>query len=289
MKESTSHRLLNIAFVVISGLGIIFSLVGITSIWVAKPRIQTSFLVLLSSSDSILSNTNEGLQVLDSTLDASKTNLDTIESTLTNLDETILSISSSLDSSATLIGDDLRLTVIDTQIALSSAATSAELIDNTLAILAAIPFVGADYQPDVPLHISLDQVAVSLEDVPDSLETIEDSLKDTADGLTVLKNDLGDLAGNIGDFEDDLSDAQIVLLEYVRIIEGLEQRSENFQRNLPLYMTLTSILLSGLLFWLGFAQVIILLQSIIHLRGERQIVNLADIRREPTPQNNNQS
>jgi len=289
MKESTNHRILNIAFVVISGLGILFSLVGITSIWFVKPRIETSILILLNSSDSILSNTNEGLQVLDGTLDASKTNLDTIESTLTNLDETILSISSSLDSSATLVGDDLRLTVIDTQIALSSAATSAELIDNTLAILAAIPFVGADYQPDVPLHISLDQVAVSLEDIPGSLETIEESLKDTATGLNVLKSDLGDLAGNIGDFEDDLSDAQIVLLEYVRIIEGLEQRSENFQRNLPLYMILISLLLSGIVFWLGFAQVIILLRSITHLRGERQIVNLADIRREPTHQNNNQS
>lgn len=289
MKESNSHRILNIAFVVISGLGIVFSLLGITSIWLAKPRIQDSLLVLFNSSDSILTNTNEGLQVLDSTLEVSKENLGTIELTLTNLDETLVNISTSLDSSATLVGDDLRLTVIDTQIALSSAASSAELIDNTLAIFAAIPFLGADYQPDVPLHISLGQVAESLDDVPDSLETIEESLKDTATGLNILKTDLADLAENISDFEEDLSDAQIVLLEYVRIIEDLERGSEKFQRNLPLYMTLISILFSGLMFWLGFAQVIILLRSITHLKGERQIVNLADISREPTQQNNNQS
>jgi len=289
MKESTKHRTLNIVLIVISGLGILFSLVGISSIWLIKAPIQASLSVLLDSSNSILSNTNEGLQVLDSTLEASKENLETIESTLTNLDETILSISTSLESSATLVGDDLRLTVIDTQIALTSSATSAELIDNTLAILAAIPFVGADYQPDVPLHISLEQVAASLEDVPDSLETIEESLQDTALGLTVLKTDLADLAGNIGDFEDDLSDAQNVIMAYVRIIEDLEERSEKFQKNLSLYLTLTSLLFSGLMFWLGFAQVFILIRSITHLKGERQIVNLADIRRESTHQGNNQS
>lgn len=289
MKETNNHRILNIAFVIISGLGILFSLVGITSIWLAKPRIQDSILILFNSSDNILTNTNEGLQVLDSTLELSKENLDTIETTLKNLDDTLFSISTSLDSSATLIGDDLRLTVIDTQNALSSAATSAELIDNTLAILAAIPFLGSDYQPDTPLHISLGQVATSLDDVPDSLQTIEESLKDTVTGLDLLKTDLADLAENIGDFENDLSDAQIVLLEYVRIIEGLERSSDKLQRNLPLYMTLVSLLISGIMFWLGFAQFVILLRSITHLKGERQIVNLADIRRESTHQSNDQS
>ncbi len=105
--------------------------------------------------------------VMGNVIDLTKTNILTIETTIDNLDETLISVSDSLDTSAVLLGDDLRQTIMETQTALSSASTSAKIIDNTLVFLASVPFIGVEYQPDVPLHTSLEQVAANLDDIPE--------------------------------------------------------------------------------------------------------------------------
>lgn len=280
MKNPTKLRILGIAFIIISSLGILFSLIGITAMWVVRPRIYEASITLIGSMDESLDTTDEVLSILNSILENSKTTLATIEETFTGLEDTIESTSSSLDSSASLVGDDLRLTLLETQTALSSAASSAELIDNTLSILASIPLIGADYQPDVPLHISLSQVASSLEDIPESLEDFEQNLTDTAQGLDTLNENLSEITENIDEFSGDLEDAQQVLIDYRQIIEMTKQRNANLRNNLSLYLILFMLFMSGILFWLGFTQVTILMQGINYFKGEQIVVNLADIRRE---------
>jgi len=181
--------------------------------------------------------------------------LTTIVTTFDNLDGTFDSISESLDTSATLIGDDLRLTVNDTQIALASSSTSAELIDKTLSFLAAIPLIGIDYQPEVPLHIGLAQVADSFENIPDSLKDIEQGLNETTGGLDTLKTDLSNLTEEVLLLDDDLEDAQSVLMDYQATLEKLNNRTKAIQDNLPLILTLMSIFISGTFFSLGTAQI----------------------------------
>lgn len=280
MKIPPQSKTLDLFFIILSALGLLFSLFAISSLWVIKPKIQNSLEVSINSIDNTLLITEDSLIVLDSVILDSIDNLVIIKTTLDNLDTTIENISASLDTSATLIGDDLRLTVIETQVALSSAASSAELIDNTLEILARITFSAIDYQPDVPLHISLEQVAGSLDDFPDSLESIEQTLGDTAEGLDQLNSDISELSGNISNFEDDLIDTQEILLEYGIIIDNVQDRINNFRQRLALYLTLASLIVTGFFFWLGLAQADILLQRLAYLRGEEQVVNLADINRE---------
>lgn len=280
MKNPSKTRILGIIFITLSSLGILFSLTGIMAMWVVKPRIYEAATTLIGSMDESLDTTDDLLLILESVLENSKTTLGIIEGTFTGLEDTIEGISTSLDSSAALVGDDLRLTILDTQTALTSAASSAELIDNTLSILASIPLLGADYRPDVPLHISLAQVASSLEDIPESLEDMEQSLNDTAQGLDTLNENLYDITENIGDFSGDLEDAQQVLIDYSEIIEMTKEQNANLRNNLSLYLILFMLFMSGILFWLGFAQVTILMQGLIYFKGEQHVVNLADIRRE---------
>lgn len=267
-------------FIILASLGIIFSVAGIGATWIIKPRFQVALLGIIDSLDKTLISTDEGLLIVDGILNDSKENLSIIKTTLETLDSTIVNISVSLDTSGKLIGDDLRLTVTDTQTALSSAATSAKLIDDTVAILAQIPYLGANYQPDVPLHISLEQVAGSMNDMPEALETIEQSLGNTADGLNDINTNLSELSDNINNFEADLADAQLVLIEYGNFIDQAEKTTSKLYNNLARYLTLLSLFLTGILLSLGFAQASILVQGFAYMQGKQQIVNLADIRRE---------
>ena len=280
MKNKFSFRKLGKILIIFSSLGLLFSLAGIAVSWMIKPDLQSGFVTVIDTLEDTLENTDEGLLVLDSALENTKSNLGIISSTFDSLDGTIDGILQSLDSSAVLVGDDLRQTILETQIALSSAATSAELIDKTLSIIAAIPFLGAKYQPEVPLHTSLETVAGSMDDIPKSLESMEESLSATSEGLGLLNENLTTLSEDLNKFEEDLGDAQDVLIEYRRIIVDIEGNIDNLRENLSLYLTLTIIFFTGILFSLAVAQFITLLQGIAYIEGEKQSVNLADIKRE---------
>ena len=280
IKNKPSVRALGLIFVIISSAGLLFSFGGILSTWVIRPRILNSLDEFIDTFNSILKTTDQTLLILDSTIDNSQNNLITIYSTIGNLDGSFDSISESLRLSSSLIGDDLRLTIIDTQTALTSASSSAKLIDDTLSIFAAIPLLGARYQPDVPLSISLENVAGSMSDIPIALETIELSINETSGGIINLKNDLLDLGEDIQFLSDDLTNAQESIQEYQKTIEQLQIQTNRLRTQSRSLVLIMSVIFSGLFFWLGVAQVNILLQGLIFLRGEQYAVNLADIRRD---------
>lgn len=280
MKNPSKVRTKGFVFIILSSLGLLFCLTVIGLTWVIRPQIQERFVGVFTLADSTLDNTDESLGILKSVIEDSTDNLAIIQSMLGNLEDTLDSTSDSLETSAALIGNDLRLTVIDTQIALTSASASAEVIDNTLSFLDKVPLLGVNYQPDVPLHVSLDQAAGSLEDFPGSLQTIQENLTDAADDLDTLNTDLTDLSANIGDFEQDLFNAADVLSEYELIIDQIQEKFSSFQDNFPGYLTVLSIFVSVNFFWLGLAQLHILLQSLEDYQGEQTVVNLSDIQRE---------
>ena len=199
---------------------------------------------------------------------------------MNSLGASIDGISASLDTSSALIGDDLRLTVIDTQVALSSAATSAEIIDDTLVFLASIPLLGADYQPEVPLHISLTKVADSLEDVPQSLASLESNLNTTSSDLTTFSGDLAVLSESLGTFNEDLSDAQSILEDYDSIVSTALIKLENLQSRLGWYTIFTGLVVSGVLLWLGIAQFNVYLRGYDYVHHEEKTVSLSDLTRD---------
>ena len=280
MKYPPVYRSLGVVLIILSILGLLFSIFGIATVWLIKPNIQNSISITLESLENIRSNTDESLIIMQDTLDDSIINLSIIASTFENLDETVISITDSLESSATLIGTNLHFIIIDTQVALSSAASSAEIIDDTLAIIALIPFIGTDYQPDVPLHTSLEQVAGSLGEVPETLTTMEDSLMDTAENIGSLNENLKDMARNLSHYEEDLEEAKLVIDEYRVILNQINEQNETIRNQLPRLLTFAAVFTTGLLFWLGTAQIGLLLQGLIYLNSEQIIVNLADISRD---------
>jgi hypothetical protein len=280
MKVKPEKRGLGALLIFIAWFGIIFSIFGMAVTWYYRPRIQATVFGLIDSLDDIFTNTNDGLIIIDGTLESASDNLSTISGTLENLNTTMDNISVSLESSADLIGGDLRTTIIDTQIALSSAADSAQLIDNTLRFIASIPLLGADYQPEVPLSISLAQVSESLDGVPTSFLEIEQFIRDTEGSITVLSTDVTNLANEIGSYESDLSGAQNILTEYTLIFDDLRNQLADLRHNTSTFLLIASILISGAFFLLAVAQLNILRIGKNYRHGETVTVSLADLRQE---------
>jgi len=280
MKQDKGLWRLGSLFIFLAIAGMLFAILGTAATWMIKPKLQRSLFQFLDSFETILITTGDGLVVMNNTIETTKDNLDSIENTMDNIDDTFISISDAVEEAAILIGDDLRLTILNTQTALNSSASSAKIIDNTLSILASISFGLADYQPEVPLHISLEQVADGLEEIPESLESIEQNMSDTAQGLNVLKSDLNNLTDSIVSLDSDLQEAQAILTEYDAVIAELLVTTNAIRNQSPLYFTLLALIITGVFLWLGIAQINILLHGLAYRHGEQTVVNLADMQRE---------
>jgi len=280
MKAKPEKSLLGAFLIFIAWFGIIFSVFGIAVTWYYRPRVQATVFGLIDSLEDIFANTNDGLIIINGTLENASDNLGTISGTLEILNTTLANISVSLESSADLIGGDLRTTIIDTQTALSSAADSAQLIDNTLRFIASIPLLGADYQPEVPLSVSLGQVSESLDGVPASFLEIEQFIRDTEGSITVLSTDITDLANEIGAYESDLSGAQNILTEYTLIFDDLRNQLADLRHNTATFLLIVSILITGGFFLLGIAQLNIMRIGKNYRHGETVTVSLAELTQE---------
>jgi hypothetical protein len=261
-------------------LGMLFSLLGIAGVWILRPRITNNLRSVVSLSHDTLETTQSAIVVLSGSLDQAGQDLGLIQSSMENLSESMDSLSSSLTTSANLIGDDLNLTLTEVQTALSSAATSAEFIDDTLAFIADIPLIGVDYQPDTPLHISLAKVAESLEDVPTTLSDLETGLDQAAVSLADFSTDLATLSEDLETTLGDLEESQVILTEYDSILSQALLKLEQVDSRLTLYSVLTTMFLTGVLLWVGISQVYGYLQAQDNIHYQEKIVTLADLNRE---------
>ena len=183
-------------------------------------------------------------------------NLEIISSTLDNLIITLDNISDSLDASADLIGGDLkRNNPRYPGVAVNSASQSAGLVDNTLRFIAAIPLLGADYRPDVPLSTSLAQVSESLTDVPEAFLEIEQFIRETEGGMDNFQSYINALSKDIQNFDDTLIKSQALLTEYERIFSDLREQFSEIRKHTSTFLLVASIIITGVFFLLGIAQI----------------------------------
>lgn len=261
-------------------LGMLFSLVSIGGIWILRPGITASVSNFVGLTHDTLVTTQSAIGFLSGSVSQVDEDLLLIQSSLESLEASLDSIAASLTTSSSLIGDDFNLTLSEVETAISSAATSAEFIDDTLAFIAAIPLIGADYQPDTPLHISLAKVAEDMNDIPDSLAALEVSLDTASTDITSFSDDLTALSEDMTAVMEDLDGAQDILSEYDGILTKAILKIETLESRLNLYSFFTSFFLSGMLLWLGMAQFGVYLQAQDYIHFEQKIVSLSDLDRE---------
>jgi len=261
-------------------LGMLFSLLGIGGIWILRPGATRSVSNLVDLAHETLTTTQTTIGFLSGSVNQVNEDLALIQSSLINLESSMVNIADSLATSSNLIGDDLSLTLSEVQIAVSSASTSAEFIDNTLAFIAAIPLIGADYQPETPLHISLGKIADDLNDIPATLASLESSLNSASSDLQSFSDDLAVLSNDMNIVLEDLAGSQEILAEYDDILSEAIQKVEQVEARLNIYSLFTSMFLTGVLLWLGIAQLNVFLQALDYINFEEKIVSLSDLDRE---------
>jgi len=256
------QRISGIALMAAGVMGILLVIAGIIFLVRVGPRIEASAAETLELVDRTLLTTEEGLVLAEDSLEQVVETVESLEATVASVGQTIYGTVPLVDSVADLLGERLTETIKATQDTLLSVAKSAKLVDNVLSIVTAIPFIGTDrYQPEVPLHVGLENVITSLDEIPDSLGAAQEDLTSSSGKLDAMQDDFTAMADNIGQIATSLESAQAVLDEYRDIVTDLQEQVSSVRQGLPVGLRWLGIVFTFVLVWLGIAQIGPLIQG----------------------------
>jgi hypothetical protein len=255
-------RVIGITLIIAAILGLLFSAVGIAAVWVIEPRIEAGLNRALVIGGSVLDTSAEALTIADKTLSTTVSSMDSLKGAVESAAKTFDQISPLADTLTKLSKDTLPGTLKAAQTSLNSAADSAKVIDNVLAALSSLPFVPKDlYNPTVPLHTSLGNVANSLNDYLASLETTQKSLADATGNLSGIEAQLNGMASQIGNIGASMKDAQGVVLKYQALIKTTQERVAWLKLHLNTVLIILAIITTLILLWAMVVQLALFVQG----------------------------
>jgi len=265
-------RLTGLLLILDALLGFGLSVAGLVVIWTSQSTVLTRVTSTMDTIEMTVAATTNMLDVVNTTLDQAGANIQAIEASLIDVTAALSTASNVADTVGTMIGEDFTRVIAETQTSLDSVETSAKLIDDTLRIVSAVPFIGARYRPEVPLQETISAVNLSLDELPASFAVVQSELEQTSTSVDNIQRDLDNLSMTIGEIETSLTEAKVVLEQYRTVVQILEQKIASLEANLPRWLDYASWSLTIGLIWLLFAQIPIFLVGLALItRGENNI------------------
>lgn len=266
------RRIVGFLLVIAAAAGVIFTLVGLIEVWRYRPIVTKTVVDNLALFDQTLNTTQDVLIIVGQVVQTTSIDVTSLQATTQALALTIHGTNPMFDSLITLTSKDFPAAVRATQTSLTSAQSSALLIDNVLAALTSIPFSPvAAYKPEVPLHTALAQISTSLNTLIPSLATINTSLADGKTNLGIVEVELTKITDTTQGMSNTLGGAQTVIDQYKSVTTQLKVNVEAAQRGAQTWILAITWILSFVLGWLLIAQLGLGVQGLDLVRGRREV------------------
>jgi len=255
-------RFFGIILIITALVGVLLSMVGLFTIWTINQDFTKTISDSIDSIDSILLTTANGLIVTEDSLNNAITNLDSIIHTLLSTGEAINSTTPLISTFSTVLTEELPNTLYATQNSLSTAQTSARLIENVLTSITGIPFFpGEPYRPETPLYVTLGEVSESLDPLVDSMLSMKSGLRNTETNLFIIDLELTVMSRQINQVNSSLGDAKEVIVEYQDGVNVLQEQLSLLKEKTTTWINIFSWIFTFGFVWLGFAQLGLLIQG----------------------------
>ena len=242
--------------------GLFFSLVGLVALARLEHNINAGMKTTLDLMDDALGATSDGLLVAGASLDQVEGTIGSLQATTLGVGAAITGTVPTLEVMADLMGGVLPQTITTTQQALEAAQVSAKLVDDTLLLLTAVPFIGtATYNPEHPLSESIGAVADSLDPLPVALIGAQTGLLTAVSNLEAIQVQVGEVSTGIGAIAGSVGESLTVIEQYQAVVADLQEQMGLLRLSVPRWLRTARWSLSLVLVWLGVAQLGLLTQG----------------------------
>jgi chromosome segregation ATPase len=251
-------------------IGIILVVGGMIYLWINVESINREATRLLDLTDDALATSAEGLELLNDSLIRTNGTIAVLKDTSDELSASLTGTIPLVEQLGVMVGEDMTTIVRDTQAALTSAQSSARLVDDTLRIITAIPLIGRRYEPSIPLGESIAQVTESLNGLPESFREIQTRLETAAGQLETIQEQVDGMGDEITEAENSITDAQAVIEEYQAQVSALQDYMLTIRQRLPGWIRMAAWGFSLFLVWMAVVQVSLLNQALTQFQRARQ-------------------
>ncbi|MCX8062779.1 MAG: hypothetical protein N3D16_09365 [Anaerolineales bacterium] len=255
--------LIGTLLIISAALGLVLSLLGLMATLRYTPQLTVMLQGQAQLAESVMDTTAQGLEVASQALEATYLTIQTLDETVQTFSQSITDTLPLLESIGDVVGEDLPATIRSTQTSLDSAQQSAQVIDSVLRVLTAIPFFPGDpYQPEVPLHVALGDVARSLNGLPQSFREMQNNLVKSSANLATAQSDIQKVRREVVQVKSNLKQAQDILQQYQQTALTLRNQLQGLRQAIPNLMRWASLFLTLFWLWLAMAQIGLLTQGL---------------------------
>ncbi len=242
-------------------VGLLFSIAIIALVFPARAKLVVGLDEGLTLTLKGLTTTSDILTTIGDTLDKVDDSLTVLVDSTRDASESLKTTSEMATSIAGLVGDSFTAVIDKTQSSLVTAGRTARLVDDTLAIITAIPIIGTRYEPENTLEDSINGISSSLDPMTTNLGEVRDDLQQTAEDLGGIRTSLNTLADGLEDILGSVEDTQKSTQEYITTVNSLTDKVEFVQKNFRTWLTILAILTILFFLWMAAAQVGMMIQA----------------------------
>jgi len=269
------RRILGV-FVMLAGiLGLVLSLAGLVTVWVAKPTVAGYASDTIDTLNESVVTSQRVVDVTGEALGATIDSVDALSAMLGTTAATVEDTKPVLDEFDKIMATTLPSTLEAATDSLYAAQEAAQVLEGAIQsldtfrfLLASTPLLGdvvnmpeASYNPEKPLADSLGELASGLEDLPDTFSTMSAKLSNTGDNLVAVQENLITMSDSVKLISSSLSEYEKMLTQSKSSMDNLTSILTSIQDNLATILSGVAIVLSLLFVWLLAAQVVILSQG----------------------------
>lgn len=247
---ATFKKVLGIALLVVSGMGLLFSLAGGVGILRLRKPVLHSVEAAVAETAAALGSAERGFGAAADALDSSLVMVDTVQEAVGGISFAMEDTAPLFDSMADVFGVELPAVIQSTQDSLDAAGETAVVVDRVLYALDAISFLsGVTYDPEVPLAESIQDVSGSLDELEPTFLALESGIDVASENTARVREQLEDLQEDLGAVEEPLRNLVESLVEYAELSGGLQDRLEGFSEQLPRWINRAALGLGLVLVW----------------------------------------
>jgi hypothetical protein len=243
-------------------LGTLLTIGSAYYIWSTKSSITQQLMDNIDLFDRSIHTTSDGLKAAELSLGKIRNSLGLVKASTHTLASSIEQTGPAIQSLSKLVGNDLPGIVTNTRQSLTAAEDSARLVDDTLRIVSAIPFIGSRYKPAVPLQQSVQNVNQSLQNLPASLFQMQQGILTADQNMQAFKKGIDELSLELDTFDSSLAESVSAVQQYENISKELIIRVDHFQTSFPIWLQRSYLVLSFFLLWLAILQISLLIQGL---------------------------
>ncbi|MEX2655249.1 MAG: hypothetical protein WD532_09515 [Acidimicrobiia bacterium] len=190
------------------------SLVGVAVGWVFIGTVGDAVTDTVGVSRRALLSVEETTRVIDEVFDGVAGSLREVQSTLADTSLTLTAASVITRSLGDVVTEEVPASVDAVRASLPALIDTASVIDITMRGLS---FFGVDYDPDIPLDQSIEQIDARLAEIPLLLRGQQGTLEAVASDLEEFSSSTLTIADDLATIRVRLADASVVLNGYASI------------------------------------------------------------------------